>query len=125
MHYRWLVPLVALLCTAAPAAAQINISIGAPTIDIGIHFPTFPKLVVVPNSPVYYAPAVDSNFFFYDGMYWIYVNDGWYASSWYNGPWAVVAPDIMPVAILNIPVRYYRRPPAYFRGWAASAPPRW
>ncbi len=24
-----------------------------------------------------------------------------------------------------MPVRYYRRPPAYFHGWAATAPPRW
>jgi hypothetical protein len=24
-----------------------------------------------------------------------------------------------------VPVRYYRRPPPYFRGWHADAPPRW
>lgn len=27
--------------------------------------------------------------------------------------------------MLRVPVRYYRSPPSYFRGWAASAPPRW
>jgi hypothetical protein len=26
----------------------------------------------VPGLPVYYAPSVNSNFFFYDGMYWVY-----------------------------------------------------
>ena len=31
----------------------------------------------------------------------------------------------MPLYVLRVPVRYYRRPPAYFHGWAASAPPRW
>ena len=31
----------------------------------------------------------------------------------------------MPVYILRVPVRYYRHPPAYFRGWRSDAPPRW
>ena len=76
MRYRWLVGLVSLLCTAAPTAAQISVRIGAPTLDIGIHLPAIPNLTIVPGSPVYYAPSVDSN-------------------------------------------------STYFRGWAATAPPRW
>jgi hypothetical protein len=58
-------------------------------------------------------------------MYWVYQEDNWYASSWYNGPWGLVEPEIVPVFILQIPVRYYRQPPAYFRGWRSDAPPRW
>jgi len=115
-----LAPVVAL-----PATAQVNIAIGAPSIDIGIHFPALPSLTVVPGTPVYYAPSVDTNFFFYDGMYWVLKDDTWYTSSWYNGPWAVVDPDIVPDFILRVPVRYYRHPPSYFHGWAANAPPRW
>ncbi len=117
--------LVALFCVAAPVAAQINVSIGAPSVDIGIHFPGLPSLTLVSGSPVYYAPQADANFFFYDGMYWVYRDDNWYASSWYNGPWAAVDPDAVPDVVLQVPVRYYRRPPSYFRGWAANAPPRW
>jgi hypothetical protein len=114
-----------LLCPAAPAAAQISIGISVPSLDIGIHLPALPSLTIVPGSPVYYAPRVNSNFFFYDGMYWVYQDDNWYASSWYNGPWAGVAPNLVPEFILRVPVRYYHRPPTYFRGWAANAPPRW
>ena len=125
MRYWWLIGLVLLLCTAAPAGAQISIGIGVPSLDIGIRLPALPSLTIVPGPPVYYAPRIDSNFFFYDGMYWVYQNDNWYASSWYNGPWAAVDPDIVPEPILRVPVRYYRRPPTYFRGWAANAPPRW
>ena len=117
--------LLLLLNTAAPAAAQVSIGIGVPSIDIGIHFGALPSLTIVPGTPVYYAPTVDANFFFYDGMYWVYRDDNWYASSWYNGPWAVVDPEIVPDFLLRVPVRYYRRPPAYFQGWAVSAPPRW
>jgi hypothetical protein len=29
------------------------------------------------------------------------------------------------VFLLRVPVRYYRQPPAYFRGWGPDAPPRW
>jgi hypothetical protein len=32
---------------------------------------------------------------------------------------------VVPVYILRVPVRYYRRPPIYFRGWQPEAPPRW
>src|SRR4029077_18511034 len=71
------------------------------------------------------APRMRSNYFFYDGMYWVYTDDNWYASSWYNGPWALVAPEVVPLYVLRVPVRYYRSPPPYFRGGRADAPPRW
>jgi hypothetical protein len=121
----WLLGLVLLLCAAPPVAAQISVGIGVPSLDIGIHLPGLPSLTIVPGSPVYYAPQVNANFFFYDGMYWVYQDDSWYASSWYNGPWAAVDPGIVPEILLRVPVRYYRRPPSYFHGWAANAPPRW
>jgi hypothetical protein len=79
----------------------------------------------VPGYPVYYAPRLDANYFFYDGMYWVFHQDNWYASSWYNGPWSLVDPYAVPLYILRIPVRYYRHPPPYFHGWRPDAPPRW
>jgi hypothetical protein len=112
-------------CSAAPAAAQVSIGIGLPNVSIGINLPVYPQLVAVPGYPVYYAPQVRSNYFFYDGMYWVYQGDNWYASSWYNGPWGLVAREVVPVYVLRVPVRYYRQPPAYFHGWRADAPPRW
>ena len=35
------------------------------------------------------------------------------------------SPIAVPLYVLRVPVRYYRRPPPYFHGWVASAPPRW
>ncbi len=107
------------------SAAQVSIGIGSPNVSIGISVSSYPDLVPVPGYPVYYAPQLDANFFFYDGMYWIFLDDNWYASTWYNGPWWIVEPDVVPVFILRIPVRYYRHPPAYFRGWRPDSPPRW
>jgi len=114
-----------LLGLVAPATAEVSIGIGLPNISIGINLQSYPHLVPVPGHPVYYAPQLRSNYFFYDGMYWIYQDDRWYASDWYNGPWGIVAPEVVPVYVLRVPVRYYRRPPAHFRGWQADAPPHW
>jgi hypothetical protein len=46
----------------------------------------YPRLARVQGYPVYYDPRADFNFYYYDGMYWVLQNDGWYVSSWYNGP---------------------------------------
>ena len=114
-----------LFWSVPPALAQVSIGIGLPGLSIGINLPLFPELVRVPDYPVYYAPRLDSNYFFFDGMYWVYRDDDWYASAWYNGPWGLVDRESVPLFVLRIPVRYYRDPPFYFRGWREDAPPHW
>ena len=120
-----LIVLLMLFGSMTSAMAQVSIGIGLPGVNIGINFPLYPELVQVPGYPVYYAPRLNSNYFFYDGMYWVYQDDNWYASSWYNGPWGLVDAWSVPPFVLRIPVRYYRQPPMYFRGWQSDAPPRW
>jgi hypothetical protein len=111
----------------APAAAQpqFNVGFNGGGVNIGINVGAYPRLVPIPGYPVYYAPQVNANYFFYDGRFWTYVDDNWYTSAWYDGPWQFVPPEAVPLYVLRIPVRYYRRPPPYFHAWAASAPPRW
>lgn len=121
---------VAMALAVAPAAAvhaqvSFGISIAVPGVQIGINTPYYPQLVQVPGYPVYYAPQASANIFFYDGLYWVYANDDWYASSWYNGPWQLTPRDYVPLYVLRVPVRYYRQPPVYFSGWRMDAPPRW
>lgn len=113
------------LGAAGAASAQLSIGISMPGVSFGINLREYPQLVRVPNYPVYYAPQLDSNFFFYDGLYWVYQQDDWYASDWYDGPWGRVDRQAVPYFVLRIPVRYYRQPPAYFQGWRPEAPPRW
>ncbi len=107
-----------MLVPAAPAVAATSVS-------IGINLGAYPRLVPVPGYPVYYAPSVNSNYFFYDGMYWVFDGDNWYDSPWYNGPWTAVDPFYVPSYVLRVPVRYYRRPPVYFHGWSVNSAPRW
>ena len=61
------------LAAIFPAAAQEYY-------DIGVDLPQYPEMQPVEDSPVYYAPGVDSNYFYYDGQYWDYSNDAWYTS---------------------------------------------
>jgi len=124
MRFPFVFPLL-LLCSATAVPAQVSVGIQLPGVSIGINQPVYPDLVPVPGYPVYYAPGSDLNYFFYDGLYWVYQADGWYASSWYNGPWRPVTPDDVPLFVLRVPVRYYRRPPEAFRGWRAEEPPHW
>lgn len=114
-----------LLCAATAGAASGSSGIGSPSLSIAIDLPSYPQLAPVPGHPVYYAPGLMSNYFFYDGLYWVYQDGTWHASAWYNGPWGQVAPDDVPGFLLRVPVRYYRRPPADFRGWREEEPPRW
>jgi hypothetical protein len=128
MRYLYLLVALPLLAgPVPPAAAEVSVDVGVslPGVQIGVNLADFPDLQPVPGYPVYYAPGVNGNYFFYDGMYWVYVDDTWYSSSWYNGPWFAVAPEEVPLFVLRVPVRYYRVQPAYFRGWRPDAPPRW
>ena len=122
---KYLVVFWLLLLPVEPATAQVNVGFGFSDGDIGISLQLYPELERVPGYPVYFAPRLDSNYFFYDGMYWVYQRDNWYASSWYNGPWRWVDPEDVPYYVLRVPVRYYRQPPLYFQSWQVNAPPRW
>ncbi len=122
-----LIALSVLLIPLTQARAEVSVGVGihVPGVSIGINMPAYPRLVRVPGYPVYYDPGVNVNFFFYDGLYWVFHGDNWYASSWYNGPWDLVDRYEVPLYVLRVPVRYYRQPPPYFHGWRADAAPRW
>jgi len=117
--------LCVLLAVSTPLAAQVSINIGLPGVSIGLNLGGYPDLAPIPGYPVYYAPRTDGNLFFYDGLYWVFSQDGWYSSAWYNGPWQALVIDAVPLFLLRVPVRYYRQPPIYFHGWREDAPPRW
>ena len=108
-----------LLVLVAPVEAEVRI-------DIGIHLPAPPRLVVVPQVPaVQYVPAVEGNLFFYNGQYWAFAGNGWYVSSRHVGPWILVAPQFVPRPVLRVPVQYYRVPPGHWKKWKQTNAPRW
>jgi hypothetical protein len=114
-----LAALLLTLASAVPAAA------GNFSVSIGIDVPVYPTLQRIPHYPVYYAPNLRTNYFFYDGLYWVFDGGGWYSSTWYNGPWLEVDRYEVPAALLHVPVRYYRSRPVSFRTYRVDAAPHW
>jgi len=113
-----LIAALLVLALTVPAPAQLRV-------DIGVNLPAPPSLVVVPGTPVYYAPQAPANVFLYGHQYWAFTPSGWHVGPNWNGPWAVVEPAFVPVPVLRVPVQYYPAPPGHWRGWARNAPPRW
>jgi hypothetical protein len=111
--------------TAALGQVSVGVGVAVPGFRLGIDIPAYPDLVPIPGYPVYYAPRLGVNLFFYDGQYWLFAEDNWYYSSWYDGPWYLAQPAFVPDFILRIPIFYYRRPPPYFLRWNRQGPPHW
>jgi hypothetical protein len=114
-----------LLCSLGPAIGQVSIGIGFPSVSTGINVPLYPDLVPVPGHPAYYAARLNSNYFFFDGMYWVYQSNDWYDSPRHNGPWGLVTTEDVPAYVLLAPVGYYLQSPGFFVGRQPEALPRW
>jgi hypothetical protein len=116
-----LVAAAALLVAATSAMAsdvKINIGLGVPPIVLSAP----PQLVVVPGTPVYYAPEVSANLFFYKGRYYSVTNGVWAVAPAYNGPWAVIQIGQVPAPVVAVPVAYYKIPPGQLK---KHGPPPW
>jgi hypothetical protein len=111
----------AILVTTTSATAQdvkINIGLGVPPIVLTAP----PQLMVVPGTPVYYAPDVQANLFVYKGRYYTVAHGVWSMAPAYNGPWAVIQIGKVPPPVLAVPVEYYKIPPGHLK---EKGPPPW
>ena len=75
--------LAATVTMPAQAATDIRVSIGDRYEGATLVFRSQPRVVVIPNTRVYYVQNYDYDLYRY-GDYWYYVDDGyWYrGSSW-------------------------------------------
>jgi hypothetical protein len=112
------------LVAASPAAAdglRIGISVPVPAPPAVVVTPPRPpvvvvappQLVVVPGSPVFYAPGASMNFFAYGGRYYTFHEGAWFVATTYGSPWVAVAPAKVPRPVLTVPVAYYKVPPGH------------
>lgn len=122
------------LMAASPAAAdgvRIGISVPVPTPPTVVVTPPRPpvvvvnppQLVVVPGSPVFYAPGASMNFFAYGGRYYTFHEGAWFVSTTYGSPWATIAPAKVPRPVLAVPVAYYKVPPGHAKKMGHGCPP--
>lgn len=115
---------VVLLAGTSVAAqdVKIDIGLGIPSVVPPIVVTTPPQLVVVPGTPVSYAPSVPTDYFFYNGRYYTVANGAWFTAPAYNGPWAVITIGQIPPPILAVPGEYYKIPPGHLK---QKGPPPW
>ena len=100
-----------------PAHADVTVGINiAPPPPIVVTTP--PQLVVVPGSPVAYAPGVSFNLFVFGGQYYSLHNGAWFHARSQSGPWVVIAPERVPRPVLAVPVSYYKVPPGHAKKFA-------
>src|SRR2546427_9983579 len=84
---------------AAPARGTdvhigINIGVPPPPPPVGVEAP--PPLVVVPQTPVYYAPALPYNYFYHGGLHYTLHADHWLYAARFHRPGTVVTPQRAP-----------------------------
>ena len=96
---------------AVADSVSVGINIGVPPPPPPIVFAAPPQLVVIPGSPVYYAPGASVNFFFYSGRYYTFHDGAWFSAKQHSGPWAFTKPALVPAPVLGVPVTYYKVPP--------------
>jgi hypothetical protein len=100
------------------ADLNINVNIGPPPIVLA----SPPKLVVIPESPVKWAPGVEVNLFFYGGRYYSFHEGRWFQAASHGGPWVVIAIGKVPPPVLAVPVTYYKVPPGHAKKTGGGHP---
>jgi len=85
-----LIVLSMLFWSVTSAIAQVSISIGLPSVSIGINVPLYPNSSGCRATRLL-RPATEVELLLLRWHVLVYQSDSWYASSWYNGPWGLWA----------------------------------
>jgi hypothetical protein len=110
---------------AAADGVSVSVTIGtpAPPPPPPIVVAAPPRFVVIPGSPVRYAPDVGFNLFVHDGRHFTFHAGVWFSTVRPGGAWVMVPVEKVPKAVLAVPVAYYKIPPGHAKGHAG--PPPW
>ncbi|MDO9124093.1 MAG: hypothetical protein Q7V12_06690 [Deltaproteobacteria bacterium] len=95
---------------------DVHIGIGVPIPPPPpVVIPAPPSVILIPGTPVYYAPDCGVEIFFYAGNWWRKHNGYWFRATYYNGPWVYVAPPQIPAVLVKLPPDYHKIPPGQRR----------
>src|SRR5262245_10497520 len=110
---------------AVAGDVNVGVHIGVPVPPPSkIVLPAPPRVVVVPNTQVSYAPSVDFNLFVYSGRYYTFQDGSWFYATRHSGPWVFIPTERVPRPVIGVPATYYKVPPGHAKKRARSAPPQ-
>lgn len=104
------VMLAASLTATARAATSVDVrvSVGDRYHGGTLSFSNEPRVVMVPETKVYYVRDEDCDLYRY-GRYWYFVEDGyWYRSASWRGPFLHIRAVSVPRSVVTVPIKYRR-----------------
>ena len=101
--------------TLCALTAQAQVSVSVNVLPPPVIFPAPPRVVVVPNTPVYYVPDTTYNIFVYERHYYSFHEGAWFVANSHGGPWVFAPVERVPRPVVAVPVRYYKVPPGQAR----------
>ena len=102
---------------------SFSVGVRIESVNLGIFVGDPPAMVSIPGTPVYHAPSVPHNYFYYRWQYYLFHQGAWFVAANCNGPWTVIALDHVPKPILAVPVTYYKVPQGHWK--KSVGPPPW
>ncbi len=84
--------------------AGIGVSIGIPLPGLRLAAP--PDLAIIAGTPVYFAPDIQADLYFYHGNWYRPYGGEWYVSAEFGGPWGHVAIGNVPPPLVDLPPDY-------------------
>ena len=88
----------------AQAAVNLNVNLNVGPPPVVMSEP--PEVVMMPETGVYFVPAVSFDLFFFNGNWWSPRGWRWYMSRAYNGPWGIIRRNQVPANLVRVPKNY-------------------
>ena len=90
----------------AGTSVDLRVSVGDRYEGATIAFRSEPRVVIVPDTKVYYVRDHDCDLYRY-GRYWYFVENGyWYRAASWRGPFYHVRHTSVPRSVTGVPVKY-------------------
>jgi hypothetical protein len=103
----------------AGTSVDLRVSVGDRYEGATIAFRSEPRVVLVPDTKVYYVRDHDCDLYRY-GRYWYFVEgDRWYRAASWRGPFYHVRYTSVPRSVIGVPVKYRR----HWKNWKHDGPP--
>ena len=103
------------LFIAAPALAQVHVTVGVPAPPVPTVTVTAPSVTFVRPPPlVTVEPGIqvvedhDEEIFFHDDYYWLRRDGRWWRTRDHRGGWVVVEERVVPAPLVRVPPGHYR-----------------